>query len=167
MDPEAIWRIIQMYKLGDSLCLIAVIITISSVVLFGHMIHNIPAQGKSTLLLSTNKKTYKPGETVVITLKNNGKSTLEFSDSTLGLTIQNTKTHQKAGVLGSQVMSELKPGEPKTVRWDQKDIDGKQVQAGTYNARTSSAADENSNNAFPITVSTTLACRNTFFISKM
>ncbi len=31
---------------------------------------------------------YKPGETVVITLKNNGKSTLEFSDSTLG---DNTK----------------------------------------------------------------------------
>lgn len=116
-----------MYKASDSLSLIVVIIT-----------------------------TYKLGETVVITLKNNGKSTLEFSDSTLGLTIQNTKTHQKAGMLGSQVMSELQPGESKTLQWDQKDYDGKQVQAGTYNARTSSAADENSNNdTSPIAASTT------------
>jgi hypothetical protein len=58
-------------------------------------------------------------------------------------------------MLGSQVMSELKPGESKTVQWDQKDIDGKQAQAGTYNAKTSSAIDENSNNTSPIAVSTT------------
>jgi hypothetical protein len=63
-------------------------------VIFGHMIDSTHAQDKSALQLSSNKKTYKPGETVVITLKNNGKGTLEFSDSTLGLTIQNTKTHQ-------------------------------------------------------------------------
>jgi len=85
---------------------------------------------------------YKPGETVTITLKNNGKSTLEFSDSTLGLIIQNIKTHQKAGMLGSQVMSELNPRELKTIQWDQKDIDGKQVQAGTYNARTKQEGQE-------------------------
>jgi hypothetical protein len=111
------------------------------------------------LQLSTNKKTYRPGETVVITMKNNGKSTLEFSDSTLGLTIQNTKTHQKAGLIRSQVMSELKPGESKTVQWDQRNIDGKQVQAGTYNAKTSSAIDENSNNTSPIAVSTTFTIK--------
>jgi hypothetical protein len=50
-----------------------------------------------------------------------------------GLIIQNTKTGQKAG---SQVMSELKLNESKTIQWDQKDIDEKQVQPGTYNART-------------------------------
>jgi len=159
MNQKTIWRIIRMYKVGDSLCLIAVIITISSVMLFGYMIHYTHAQDKSTLLLSTNKKSYKPGETVIITLKNNGKSTLEFSDSTLGLMIQNTTTHQKAGMLGSQVMSELKPGESKTVQWDQKDVDGKQVQAGTYNAKTTSATDENSNNTSPIAVSTTFTIK--------
>ncbi|WP_162477553.1 hypothetical protein [Nitrososphaera sp. AFS] len=148
-----------MYKLGNSHCLIAVIITISSVIIFGYMIDYTNAQDKSTLHLSTNKKTYKPGETVVITVKNNGKSTLEFPDSTLGLTIQNTRTHQQAGMLGSQVMSELKPGESKTVQWDQKDYDGKEVQAGTYNAKASSAPEENSNNTLPITMGTTFTIK--------
>jgi hypothetical protein len=134
--------------------LIAVATSVVALMIIGHMINYTHAQNKSTLQLSTNKKTYKPGETVVITVKNNGNSTLEFSDSTLGLTIQNTKTHQKAGILGSQVMSGLKPGESKTVQWDQKDISGKQIQAGTYNARTSSAAGENSNNTSSITAST-------------
>jgi len=158
--PKLIWGIIQMYKVSSgSLCSLAVIITISSIMIFGYLIHYAHAQDKPTLQLSTNQKTYKPGETVVITLKNNGKSTLEFSDSTLGLTIQNTKTHQKAGMFGSQVMSELKPGESKTVRWDQEDVDGKQVQAGTYNAKTSTATEENSNSTSPIAVSTTFTIK--------
>jgi hypothetical protein len=46
-------------------------------------------------------------------------------------------------------MSELKPGESKTIQWDQKDVDGKQVQARTYNAKTSTATEENSNNTSP------------------
>jgi uncharacterized cupredoxin-like copper-binding protein len=116
MDPEVIWSVIRMYKVSDSLCLILVITTISSIMIFGNMIHYTHALDKSNLQLSTNKKTYKPGETVVITVKNNGNGTLEFPDSTLGLILQNTKTHQMAGILGSQVMSELKPGESKTVQ---------------------------------------------------
>jgi uncharacterized cupredoxin-like copper-binding protein len=132
---------------------LAVATSVVALMIIGHMINYIHAQNKSSLQLSTNKKTYKPGETVIITLKNNGKGTLEFSDSTLGLTIQNTKTHQKTGMVGSQVMSELKPGESKTIQWDQKDIDGKQVQVGAYNVRTSSTADENSNKTSPITTS--------------
>jgi len=148
-----------MYKVGDSFCIISVIVTISSVMIFSCMIHYAYAQNKSTLLLSTNKKTYKLGETIGITLKNNGKSTLEFSDSILGLKIQNIKTHQKAGLFGSQVMSELRPGESKTVRWDQKDVEGKQVQAGTYNAKTSTATEENSNSTSPIAVSVTFTIK--------
>jgi uncharacterized cupredoxin-like copper-binding protein len=89
------------------------------------------------LQITSSKQTYKPGEAVVITIKNNGKYPLEFPDSLLGLRIQNTKTQQKAGLFGSQVMSELKPNQSKTIQWDQKDIDGKQVQSGTYNAQTS------------------------------
>ena len=141
--------------LAGKMIITAVIITVLSFLIFGHLVHYTDAQNKSTLQLSTNKKTYKPGETVIITLKNNGKGTLEFSDSTLGLIIQNTKTHQKAGILGSQVMSELKPGESKTVQWDQKDISGKQIQTGTYNARISSAALENLTSTSPVAVSTT------------
>ena len=118
-------------------------------------IHDTYAQDKATLQLSTNKKTYKLGETVIITLRNTGKSTLEFSDSALDLVIQNTKTHQKAGIFGSQIMSELKPGESKSIQWDQKDTEGDQVKAGTYYAKASSAPDKNSNNTSPIAVGTT------------
>jgi hypothetical protein len=89
------------------------------------------------LQISSNKQTYKPGETIVITVKNNGKNTLEFPDSVLGLTIRATKTQEKAGLLGLQVISQLKPNESKIFQWDQKDVDGKQVQPGTYAARTS------------------------------
>ena len=127
--------------------------------IFGNVIHYTHAQDKSTLQLSTNKKTYKLGETVTITLKNNGKSTLEFSDSSLGLIIQNSKTQQKAGMPGSQMMSELKPGESKAVQWDQKDTEGNQVQTGTYKVKTSSATDENSNNTSPIIVITTFTIK--------
>ena len=75
MGQNVKWRIIQMYKVssGSSCLIAAVIITILSVIIFGYITHYTDAQNKSTLQLSTNKKTYKPGETVAITLKNNDK----------------------------------------------------------------------------------------------
>ena len=111
------------------------------------------------LQITSNKQTYKPGVSVVITIKNNGKYPLEFPDSLLGLTIQNTKTQQKAGLLGSQVMSELKPNQLKTIQWDQKDIEGKQVQPGTYNAQTSLRASGNSSSVPSIATSTSFAIK--------
>jgi len=107
------------------------------------------------LQISSNKQTYKPGETIVIIVKNNGKNTLEFPDSVLGLTIRDTTTQVKAGLLGSQVISQLKPNESKTFQWDQKDIDGKQVQPGTYAARTS--VNSNSSKVPSVAASTTFA----------
>jgi hypothetical protein len=89
------------------------------------------------LQITSNKQTYKQGEMIVITVKNNGKNTLVFPDSVLGLIIRDTKTQEKAGLLGLQVISQLQPKESKTFQWDQKDIGGKQVQPGTYAAKTS------------------------------
>jgi uncharacterized cupredoxin-like copper-binding protein len=111
------------------------------------------------LQITSSKQAYKPGETVVITIKNNGEYPLEFPDSLLGLKIQNTKTQQKAGLIGSQVMSELKPNQSKTIQWDQKDIDGKQVQPGTYNAQTLLRASGNSSSVPPIASSTSFAIK--------
>ena len=62
-------------------------------------------------------------------------------------------------MLGSQVMSELKPKQSKTIQWDQKDIDGKQVQAGTYNAQTSLRASGNSSSTLPVAASTSFAIK--------
>jgi hypothetical protein len=67
-------------------------------VIFAYPIYHIYAQ---SLQIATNKQAYKLGETVVITIQNNGKYPLEFPDSLLGLKMQNTKTGQKAGLLAS------------------------------------------------------------------
>jgi len=119
-------------------------------VIFAYPIYHILAQ---SLQITTTL-----GETVVITIKNNGKYPLEFPDSLLGLKMQNTKTGHEAGLLASQVMSQLSPNQSKTIQWDQKDIDGKQVQAGTYNARTSLAAS-NSSSVPAVAASTSFAIK--------
>jgi hypothetical protein len=125
-------------------------------VIFAYPIYHIHAQ---SLQITANKQAYKLGETVVITIKNNGKYPLEFPDTLLGLKMQNTKTGQKAGLLASQVMSQLSPNQSKTIQWDQKDIDGKQVQPGTYNARTSLGASSNSSSVPPVAASTSFAIK--------
>ena len=113
----------------------------------------------STLQISTDKLTYVPGETVIVTIKNNLRFPLEFPDSLLGLNIENVKTGQKAGLLAAQVISELKPMESKTFQWDQKDTNANQVEPGIYKAQTSSVRNNTSNN-------TQLATANTTFTIK-
>jgi uncharacterized cupredoxin-like copper-binding protein len=112
--------------------------------------------GNSILQMTTDKKTYKLGETVTIAIKNNGKITLEFADSLLGLIVKNVKTGQQAGILGVQVISELKPNESKVFQWDQKDTNSKQVEAGIYNAQASSLRVNTGNNTQSSTVFTIL-----------
>lgn len=112
--------------------------------------------GNSILQITTDKKTYKLGETVTIAIKNNGKVTLEFADSLLGLIVKNVKTGQQAGILGVQVISELKPNESKVFQWDQKDTNSKQVEAGIYNAQASSLRVNTGNNTQSSTVFTLL-----------
>ena len=116
-----------------------------------------PHDNNAILQIRSSKQTYRPGETVVITITNNGKYPLEFPDSILGLTIQDIKTQQKAGLIGLQVISQLKPNESKKLEWDQKDIEGKQVQPGTYDARTSYPANSNSSRVPAVAASTTFA----------
>jgi uncharacterized cupredoxin-like copper-binding protein len=143
----------SMIAVKISVLLVAALFIIT--VIFVCPIYHILAQ---SLQITTNKQAYKLGETVVITIKNNGKYPLEFPDSLLGLKMQNTKTGQKAGLLASQVMSQLSPNQSKTIQWDQRDIDGKQVQPGTYNARTSLAAS-NSSSVPPVAASTSFAIK--------
>jgi len=112
--------------------------------------------GNSILQITTDKKTYKLGETVTIAVKNKGKITLEFADSLLGLIVKNVKTGQQAGILGVQVISELKPNESKVFQWDQKDTNSKQVDAGIYNAQASSLRVNTGNNTQSSTVFTIL-----------
>ena len=113
----------------------------------------------STLQISTDKLTYVPGETVIVTIKNNLRFPLVFPDSLLGLNIENVKTGQKAGLLAAQVISELKPMESKTFQWDQKDTNAKQVEPGIYKAQTSSVRNNTSNNTQLSTANTTFTIK--------
>jgi hypothetical protein len=72
------------------------------------------------------------------------------------LIVKNVKTGQQAGILGAQVISELKPNESKVFQWDQKDTNSNQVEAGIYNAQTSSLGVNTGNNTQSSTVFTIL-----------
>lgn len=73
------------------------------------------------LIITTNQATYSVGDPVIITVKNNGDSMMEFSDSALGLEIENADTGQKYSVPASQVITELEPGRSKAITWSTDD----------------------------------------------
>ena len=85
----------------------------------------------SYLHVSTDKQTYKLGESVTINVRNNGNRSLTFSDAALGLKIKNA-SGEIYGFLAAQVITELNPGDLKTFEWNQENNDGKQVRPGDY-----------------------------------
>jgi flagellar hook assembly protein FlgD len=86
------------------------------------------------LTITTNEAIYSRGEPVMITVKNAGDQTLTFSDSALGLRIQNTNTGQTYRVAAAQVLTELEPAATKTMTWNQEDANGNNVPTGRYTA---------------------------------
>jgi flagellar hook assembly protein FlgD len=92
------------------------------------------SSSSNVLAITTNKAIYSVGEPVLITVKNIGKEMLTFSDSALGLQIQNTNTGQTYHVVAAQVLTELEPGASKTITWNQEDGNSNNVPAGDYTA---------------------------------
>jgi hypothetical protein len=100
-------------------------------------------RGTNNILeLRMNKNTYRPGETVSITVKNNGVETLTFPDAALGLTIENVGTKESFGFIAAQVLTSLKAGESKSVKWDQRGLDGIQVSRGVYKVSVKTIPDQ-------------------------
>jgi hypothetical protein len=93
---------------------------------------NVPTPGSSRVQIDTNKKTYDIGEIVKITVKNNGDKTLSFADSTLGLKIKNLDNGELYTLIGAQAVTELNPGQSRSVAWQQENSEGKQVPPGRY-----------------------------------
>lgn len=128
-----------------TLCMIAIVLSLSFGLIFDSVHHLIYAKNynnKQNLLdndtnlqITTNKHTYRLGEKVIITIKNNLRIPLKFSDSLLGLTIKNVQSGQVGGLVGAQVISELKPNESKSFQWDEKDTNANQVKPGIYEAK--------------------------------
>jgi len=92
------------------------------------------SSSSNVLAITTNKAIYNIGEPVLITVKNIGKEMLTFSNSALGLQIQNTNTGQTYHVVAAQVVTELQPEASKTITWNQEDGNGNNVPAGGYTA---------------------------------
>jgi hypothetical protein len=112
------------------------------------------------LLITTDKRSYSKEEIVNITISNGSDHSIKFPNSILGLNIENVNTGQKAGLFGIQVISELKPLESKSIKWDQKDTDAKQVEQGIYQAKISSISNNTSNEQHISTANTTFAIRD-------
>ena len=93
------------------------------------------------LQITTAKRTYFKGETVNITVRNGSYHAIKFPNSILGLIIENVNTGQKAGLTGIQMISELKPLESRSIKWDQKYTEFKQVKPGIYQAKISSISN--------------------------
>jgi hypothetical protein len=85
-----------------------------------------------SMKIITNKQIYNLGETILITVINNGNNSLTFPDAALGLKIKNLGTSKIHELVAAQVLTELGPGESKTMRWYQEDNEGNQVNNGTY-----------------------------------
>jgi hypothetical protein len=92
------------------------------------------SSSSNVLAITTNKAIYNVGEPVLITVKNIGKEVLTFSDSALGLQIQNTNTGQTYHVVAAQVLTDLQPEASNTITWNQEDGNGNNVPAGGYTA---------------------------------
>jgi hypothetical protein len=100
-------------------------------------------ENNHTLEVKVNKNRFEAGEAVIITVRNSGVGTLTFPDSALGLMIQNVVTKERFGFFAAQVLTSLKPGESKSIKWDQRGLDGTQVDMGRYTVSVSTIPDQN------------------------
>jgi hypothetical protein len=88
--------------------------------------------------ITTDKRSYNPGEIVGISIKNLGSEQLTFPNSALGLMIRNLASNELYPILSSQVITILGPGDSKSLQWDQVGIDGSQAPSGNYSASVNS-----------------------------
>jgi len=90
----------------------------------------------------TNKNTYEPGETIIITVKNTGAQPLTFPDAALGLMIINIETKESFSFIAAQVLTLLQPGQSKSIEWNQRGLDGIQVKEGEYRVSVKTIPDQ-------------------------
>ena len=104
----------------------------------GHMYLGV----KNDLEIRTNKNTYEPGETIIITVKNTGAQPLTFPDAALGLMIINIETKESFSFIAAQVLTLLQPGQSKSIEWNQRGLDGIQVKEGEYRVSVKTIPDQ-------------------------
>ena len=71
----------------------------------------------NVLIVTTTGFSYSKGEPVAITVKNSGDQTLSFPNAALGLEVEHVDSGKKYSVVAAQVITDLAPGESKTITW--------------------------------------------------
>ena len=85
-----------------------------------------------TLIMTTDKTIYSPGETVNFTMTNTGEEPLTFPNSALGLMIRNLATNESYPIYSAQVITTLNPNESSSVIWDPVASNRNPVPPGDY-----------------------------------
>src|SRR6185503_21167522 len=68
-------------------------------------------------IVTTERSDYQRGDAILITVMNNGDEKETFPDAALGLQVKNVDTGRSYNVLAAQVITDLDPGESKTITW--------------------------------------------------
>jgi hypothetical protein len=85
--------------------------------------------------ITTERKIYNIGDTVMIIVNNSGTQPLTFSNSTTQVIVKSLNTNQSYPVSSTgPVRFTLDTGASRNFTWDQKDMEGQQIKPGNYSA---------------------------------
>ena len=73
--------------------------------------------GNALVIVTTERSDYQRGDAILITVKNNGDEKETFPDAALGLQVKNVDAGTSYNVIAAQVITDLDPGESKTITW--------------------------------------------------
>jgi hypothetical protein len=97
------------------------------------------------VIVTTDSSDYKRGDSVLITVKNNDDDTKSFPDAALGLQVQNVDNDRNYRVMAAQVITDLDPGESKTITWEDDS-----APAGDYVATVTTTTGDSAQASFKI-----------------
>ena len=100
--------------------------------------------------VTTDKNSYLPGEVINITVKNSGTEPLEFPDSILGLTIENTVTHEKAPLFSGRSHNHIRFWSNKNTRLGSNGFFRTEGKVGNYTASVSTTDRVNASTTFEL-----------------
>ena len=98
------------------------------------------------IIVTTDNPSYQRGDAVQVTVKNNDDETKTYPDAALGLLVKNLDTDQSYPIMSAQVITELGPGETKTITWKDNS-----APAGDYEATVTTTAGDSAKTSFEIT----------------
>lgn len=100
----------------------------------------VPPPPECSLEITTDKETYEPGDTIVITITNTGDVPLEFPDSFLGLEIRNLDTEEVLLLDAQPVIVTFEPGASATFQFTYERLVD-EIGAGSISASVPSQCD--------------------------